>query len=143
MNSPHKGPVTRNMFTFDDVIMIARRAMLYTILNMNYDKTFFRHVMKIYTHYSKEGHKLAKWFSLTKIVIFDNHKYVYMNLYNVHLIRNDLPMLACEIKRRFFCSTSVNIVCRLEITGTRRQALQLLASVFKYHVNTCCIITKI
>ena len=73
VNSPHKGPVTRNMFTFDDVIMIARRAMLYTILNMNYDKTFFRHVMKIYTHYSKEGHKLAKW------LITDKNCYIWQS----------------------------------------------------------------
>ena len=36
VNSPHKGPVTRNMFPFDDVIMLQRMTNL---------KTLWRHTM--------------------------------------------------------------------------------------------------
>ena len=39
VNSPHKGPVTRKMFPFDDVIMISEDYTVLTITNVQYTDT--------------------------------------------------------------------------------------------------------
>ena len=41
VNSPHKWPVTRKMFPFDDVIMICSLHYSYSILDQAYDVTIF------------------------------------------------------------------------------------------------------
>ena len=46
VNSPHKGPVTRKMFPFDDVIMYLEYIPLFVLLSSSYMKIFLKMLTK-------------------------------------------------------------------------------------------------
>ena len=134
VNSPHKGPVTRKMFPFDDVIMIKDSREMWVI----YETKMYMLGRLILYHKRQSGDKMSpRWFwimidhliglswqkKITSILRVCTLRYI-ISLYKMWSIPGRFNQLPKCISKRF-ASNSLSVVNTIDQPETQWPVLQL------------------